>query len=349
MPVVVQKAKRTPSYVDVPVPETALRREYFIATQNEPRFVRAYLKVSRSIYDPATVKRLRTAIGEMKRGQLTVEDVVNTVDWFNPNDEMASKQWELLGGSLERSFTQIVEDAGQREMNDQGWRIRFQVEKATPFLVPTNPFSLPWIRLKTASLVQEISDQQRSLLREILVESFEEGQRPEAIIEEIERVVGLLSRERNAVEKQRQRLLDEGATEDIANKSADKAAKKLLRKRAKRIARTETVDAYSRGLDDSWQLAKEEGFIEDNAMQEWVELSASPRTCRICQGLGGQKVPVGEPFVSEFIGEVERPPAHPQCRCTRILVFDNSPEDIDAANRLTAATRDEFADRQVGG
>jgi hypothetical protein len=331
-PVVQKAARRRPAYVDVALPPVALRREYIISVRHEPRFSRAYLRVSRAIYDPGTLKLLRSAIEEMRNGTKTVEEVVNTVTWFDPNEPLAAKHWELLGSSLDRAFTKIIEDAGASEAGDQGWKIKLEVKKTF------SPFSSAYVRLKTASLVQEISEQQRDLLREILIESFEERVRSETILKDIESTVGLLSRERKAVIKRRSLILEAGASAAVADKRADRYAKQLLSKRAKRIARTETVDAYSQGLDDSWQLAKDEGLIDDRMLQEWVELTASKRTCVICRGLGGQRVPVGQNFVSDIIGEVDRPPAHAHCRCTRILV-QADPEDFEDANRSVLQAR----------
>ncbi len=347
MPLIVEKAVRQkPAYVDGAVPEPALRRAHRVAVLHEPGFARAFAKLSRSIYDPSTLRRLRTAVDAMKRGELTVEEVVATVDWFNPADPLAAKQWELLGASLEISYTKVVEDAGNREMRAQGWPLRVEVQKRDTaraqrdVRVPINPFSIAYVREQSVKKVREISDQQRGLLREILVESFEEGQSSAAIVKDIEVTVGLLSRERQWVANRRQLLIDEGANAAAADKGSARYAAQLLTKRGKRIARTETIDAYSQGLADSWQLAREEGLITANTMKQWVELTDSARTCEICRGLARQAVPIDQPFMSDVLGAVDRPPAHPHCRCTSVLVLDVANEDIEASNRDTAQARD---------
>ncbi len=350
MPLIVEKAaRRKPAYVDGVVPEPALRRAHRVAVLHEPGFARAFMRLSRSIYDPSTLRRLRGAVDAMKRGELTVEQVVATVDWFNPADPLATKQWELLGASLEISYTKVVEDAGNHEARAQGWPLRVEVQKRDTaraqrdVRVPINPFSIAYVREQSVKKVREISDQQRGLLREILVESFEEGQSSAAIVKDIEATVGLLSRERQWVANRRQLLIDEGANAAAADKRSARYAAQLLTKRGKRIARTETIDAYSQGLADSWQLAREEGFITANTMKQWVELTDSDRTCEICRGLARQAVPVDQPFMSDVLGAVDRPPAHPHCRCTSILVLDVANEDIEASNRDTAQARDTLA------
>lgn len=354
MPLIVEKAVRQkPAYVDGVVPEPALRRAHRVAVLHESGFARAFARLSRSIYDPPTLRRLRVAIDGMKRGELTVEEVVATVDWFNPADPLAVKQWEMLGASLEAAYTNVVEDAGNREMRAQGWPLRVEVQKRDrdtaraqqDIRAPINPFSVAYVREQSVKKVRELSDQQRGLLREIVVESFEEGQSSAAIVKDIGATVGLLSRERQWVANRRRLLIDEGASAAVADKGATRYAAQLLTKRGKRIARTETIDAYSQGLADSWQLAREEGFIDANTMKQWVELTASDRTCEICRGLARQAVPIDEPFVSDVLGTVERPPAHPHCRCTAVLVLDATNEDIEASERDTAQARDTLTRR----
>jgi hypothetical protein len=308
---IVCKAAKLPAFIDVP-PPPAIRREMAIAQKHLAAFSRAYLRVVRSIYDPSTLKAVSSAYSELRRGKLTVEQVVETAGWFNVADPLSVKRWELLGASLERAYVAVITDAGQGEIDAHGWPIKFTVQKQD-VLVPINPFSMAWVRIKTASTVAEVSDQQRTLLREIIAESFEEGQRSEAVLKDIELNVGLTVRQRGWVQNFRQRLLDAG--EDNVEARTEKYAALTLRRRARTIARTETIDAYAQGLDDSWGLAKEEGFINDaEVMQDWIEIPNSERTCKICRGLGeSEPVPVGQPFVSEFIGEVRRPPAHPNC------------------------------------
>lgn len=322
MPIAVAKAATFPSYVDAPVPEVALRREYRIARRHEPAFSRAYLRLARGLYGPEQMRTLGGAVRRMRAGEITPAEAADTIEWFNPADPLSAKRWEMLAASVERALEATLADAAQGEFDHQGWPLRFEVRKARRDIrVPVNPFSVRWIRLRSSSLVRELSDQQRAALRELLAKAFEEGLRPEDVLEEIGRTTGLLTREREAVANRRASLIDAGEDAAAADALADRYAKQLLRRRAKRIARTETIGAFNQGLDDAWQLAREDGVLEAGAEQQWVELSASTRTCKICHGLGGQRVPLGAPFTSEFIGEVARPPAHPNCRCTKILVF----------------------------
>lgn len=363
MPVVatVRKAAKLPAFIDV-APPPALRREHAIGQRHLTRFSRAFMRVSRSIYDPATLQALDAAMQEKIAGRMTIEEVVSVVDWFNAADPLAVKRWELLGASLDRAYTEIIDDAAQGEFEAHGWPLVLQ---KADIRVPINPSSIAWIRLKSASMVAEISDQQKALLREILTSGFEQGERPKAILAEIEQLVGLTLRERgwvqnreaalravmeDKVERARDKAKKRALLEPGVRRATDRYAESLLSKRGRRIARTETIEAYAQGLDESWAQAKDAGFIDDTVMQDWIELTASPRTCPICKGLGqSEPVPLGEPFVSDIIGEVFRPPAHPHCRCVKVLVFlepEDVPEALAAADRDSQAARDRLVDRQ---
>ena len=320
MPLVVVRKAR-PSYVDVPVPEPALRREYTIATRHEPRFARSFLRLVRGLLTKDVKKDLLVAIRLAAAGDATIEDVVAVVPWWSSADPLAEKLWAIFAANMEDAYTEIIEDAGESEFRHQGWPLKFEVQKQirgdpSKLRVPLNPFSIRWIRDRAAKLVREVSVEQQATLRAILAKGFEEGRRPISILQEIEDTVGLLVREWQAVAKRNELLASTGMPEAARRTAVAKYTKQLLRNRAERIARTETISAYTKGLEDSWQLASEDGVIAgEQALKEWVELTASPRTCKICEkgnnGLGGQLAPLGKPFVSAIIGEIDRPPAHP--------------------------------------
>jgi len=78
---------------------------------------------------------------------------------------------------------------------------------------------------------------------------------------------------------------------------------------AERIARTEVLDA------SSWtdiEAYKQSGVVEK---KEWL---IAPSACDICAPLDGEKVDLDE----DFGGEFDRPPAHPNCRCTTLPWFE---------------------------
>lgn len=345
MPLVVTRKALTPEYVDAVIPQAGLRRRLRITGKREPQFVRAYLKLVRGIIDSDTKVELGRAINRVYAGRMTIEEAVDVVDWFNPADPLASKKWMMLGESANRFYLDTAEDAGAGEVQAKGWPIRFTVQKAGRIgavIVPVNPYTNIWAETKSGRLIAELSEQQQAHIRQLIRERIGQSLRSDDILEEIEQTVGLLDREWGYVNNRRKLLIEQGLPLKSINEAVDRYAKQLLRKRAKRIARTEAVDAYSQGLEDSWQMAVNEGLIE-TPWKEWVELTDSPRTCKICRGLGGQRVPVGEPFISEIIGEIMRPTAHPHCRCTMFLLDE---EDLAEPANINAPIKQADLDAQ---
>lgn len=319
----VQKAKRRPSWVDVTAPKV-MRDDHAIAAKFEVNFTRAFLKLSRSMYTEDAKKRVVRALTE---GRATIEEVVQQIDWWNPNDPMAVRQWRLFANGLNNAYTKITEAAGNAAYKEIGMhrRIRFEVMKA--IAVPVNPYTQRWIDEHVGDLIVDISTKQQELVRETVREGLEIGMRSEAIGERIEQIVGLTRREAGAVIRRERTILEETGSESAARRGADSYAKKLLVERGRRIARTETREALSQGQIDAWKVARDNGALSPDVEKEWVSMPPSPRQSEICAdtNLDGQRRPLDEPF-DTIVGPVMRPPAHPNCRSVMKLVFpDDQP------------------------
>ena len=276
--------------------------------------------------DAGTKKELLVNLRAVEAGEMTVGEVVDAVPLFNAADPLSEKLWNMLSASLARAIESTIEDAGDSEVRAQGWQFRFEVEKADK-PTPINPFSLAYVRERTAFLVANISDSQRDMLQQLITESFARGDGPMAILKEIEELVGLTTREATAVQNRKALLVSQGIPEVSMVKQVERYANSLLSKRARRIARTEIISSYTKGLMDSWTLAQENDDIAPDTQKEWIEMTLSTRTCPICRGLARQQVPITENFVSDIVGPLERPPAHPQCRCTMVLVFADEEDE----------------------
>lgn len=310
--VLVHKAlrrKRKPEWQDTRPPEEELRDAYAIAANHEAAFSRAFLRFTRDLMSPEAIAALKIAVRADNP-----EQAVNALPVLEASDKMRE--------SFERAYAAIVQEAGQAEINRYRWPIRFEVvekrvEARFGGRVPINPFSLRWIRERAGELIagpKGIIERQQANVRLILFRAFAQGLRGPAILRQIEEEVGLLEREQKAVERRFQTTIEAGVPREIAERQRERYAKRLLRKRAARISRTETIDAQAQGRNDAWQLAREEGLMPDQTLREWVAAMPSDRTCPICKQLDGQKVELGEPYDSAVLGTaVQRPPAHPQC------------------------------------
>jgi F like protein len=102
-------------------------------------------------------------------------------------------------------------------------------------------------------------------------------------------------------------------------------AEKLLRQRAKTIARTEILRASNAGQRAAWRSARDKGILPRTTLREWI---ATGGACAICSPLDGKTAGLDEPFD----GGIDSPPAHPSCRCTTGLInTSGSAEQDDAA------------------
>jgi len=318
----VQKAaRRIPSWqkgskADTPEGRAALA----IIARNEQRFSRAFRKAMRALFASSEMKALKDAI---RSGTQSIEAILDVMPWYNEADPNSVAFWTRMVSSVTAAYGSTIEDSGQYTTRRYKFPMRFKVEKAElgiDLVVPINPYSKTWMQQKSAELVVGISDGQKAKLRMLLSRNFERGVRPEAIIEEIEALVGLTETQAGWVVARQDLAIARGVPVGQAKGNARQFAAELLTRRAQTIARTETVDAHTKGLEDAWRLAQEGGFMPPGTKKIWEALE-DERTSDICEELNGQEVLVGEPFFSTIVGTVDRPPAHPNCRSTMSLRF----------------------------
>lgn len=322
MPLVRTAKARRPAWQDNRPPEPELRGAYAIAADQAPKFARivrdAIKRLAIAIDEPALRRAVRAR---------DIDAVVAAFEWYNPEQPQASPTWERMRQSIERAYGQTIERSGQAEIRRRG----FVVKQALPFEFTgliDNPYSQPWARANAARLVTDISIEGQAVLRGIVTDAFEAqaGKAPlairtpiaDALIADAPELMGLTAREARAVINRREDLVFVQGISDAAFVNASTAvyAEQLLRQRAMRIARTETIAAEARGAMDSWRVAGDRGLINrQTAGKEWIA-SNSARTCPICIGLDGVIVRLDQSFPDGS----DHPPSHPQCRCTLALV-----------------------------
>ena len=316
MPLVITKSKRKPSYIDAPAETPEQRAEFAIEAKTTPPMARAVQRVWGFL-----------DISNISQGS-TPSAMLAHVNWYNPASLESINEWKPVLDQLANAYRSAVELRGQAEVRIHNFdsKVRFTVQKRVN--VPPNLDSWIWIATKSSELVTNITNQQREMLREILAEAFARGVRPDDIADEIEKLIGLTDRYAKAVFNRKELMLDSGVPEAAAESAAMKYAKQLGRSRARTIARTEIKDAQSKGQLDAWKMLRNEGMIEPEATKEWVEVEGSPRTSDVCKELGAEGrsiVGIDENFYSDVLGrEIERPPAHPNCRSiVRLILPEN--------------------------
>lgn len=166
---------------------------------------------------------------------------------------------------------------------------------------------------QVARLVREVDASVQQAIRDVISSAYIRGLHPYDAARQIEKVVGLTSRQAGAVVNLRRSMAEQGVHPAIADRRADEYAARLLRYRSTMIARTETIRALNGARVAGFEQAAEDGLVNsETAKLVWV---ATDGACPECADLDGQEADLGEGF-----GGADFPPLHPDCRCTVDLV-----------------------------
>jgi len=276
-----------------------------LAAKGKPGLRRKVLEALASTVDAGVAAEIRTALGA---GNL--EAAVRAIPWGRgwAPDLTAAFTGEL-GPLAARAGRQAIVSAA-RDL-----RIALDAERLPLSLV--NERAVAWAEGHAAARVVEIGRETRAGLRRFLADGIADGWSPMKLARTIRETVGLTEAQAGAVARFRRKLIADGLNPVGAAKYADK----LLRVRAENIARTETQEAVNAGEAAGWEQAVTAGWLPPGQEAEWLT-NRGDRTCDVCESLGGQRVAVGGSFQASNGETFERPPAHPSCRCARILVVE---------------------------
>jgi hypothetical protein len=336
-----KKLKGRPEWQDV-VPDTKQGRDaYKIADKYQARFSRAFMDAMRGLLeDPDVEKRFKAA---WKTGSIT--EAMNALPLYQEGISQDDPVWRKFFDRLKSAYSEVIQasgDAATKEINQAlDTNLKFTVspeqpegpdveilkakkkKKKKPPVVPVNPYSVPWMEEHTLELVtQGIGPQQRKVVQSVLMDTFERGVRAEETYNEIKSNIGLTDREYKAVKNRRAKLMEEDFPPERVERETTKYKEQLTRKRAQRIARTETIFAQAAGRSGAWKVAQEAGALPP-VQRLWIAPPPSPnpnRPCEICLELDGKTAPVNGVYESALAGPIPGPPAHPSCRCTETLV-----------------------------
>lgn len=187
----------------------------------------------------------------------------------------------------------------------------------------TNPLALKFAQNRAGELITSIDDLTRQSIRQIISDSFAQQLDIRATAKRIKSTIGLHPRWADAVVKYQDRAIARGLkagqselkSRAVAQTQTDAYSARLLQARATMIARTEVQIAQNEGRYEGWQQASDAGFLPAESNKMWI-IAKDERTCPICLELNGEIVGWNESFSN---GD-EMPPAHPQCRCTSVII-----------------------------
>ena len=160
--------------------------------------------------------------------------------------------------------------------------------------------------------IRQLNKETKIAVQLIIKQAIHEGTSPREAAKLIREIVGL-NRPQALALKRYVRDLSPSLSPSAKQKAGIRYKQKMIRRRAVTIARTEVIDSLTAGMELSWGQAQQQGLLGANAQKEWMTTPVG--ACRICQALDGQTVPLNKTFISNTVGGLQRPTAHPNCRC----------------------------------
>ena len=183
----------------------------------------------------------------------------------------------------------------------------------------SNPAAVRAAAERTAWLVQGVDQRTRDAIAEVI----RRGQLGQLDIPHqarlIENLVGLDSRQANALVNYEWYLRGMGKPEPQIERMVQREYARRLRYRATTIARTESARAATIGQNEGWRQAADNGYLNRQTTLRELVLANNP--CPICLDLRGQQVGLDEPYGPDVNGEThDGPPIHVNCECSQRLV-----------------------------
>ncbi len=325
----VLKAKK-PAWEDtIPRDDPELKRAYNIAAKYVPSFTRAFNAANKALIDDQTAKNIRS----VWKNEGSVDDVMRVIPFFKKTaateGNAGQRYIDKLVPAYEGTYQEAGKEATKRVNEGFGTKLRFKMSssvqkvKGDVPLVAINVHSVKWIEERALELLtQVITPAQKKVIRRVIKDAFAKGVRAETLINQIRDNVGLTLRDYRATVNRRKLLRTAGVSEADVEARVGRYRDKLIRGRAKTIARTETIAAQAQGRNASWNQAKDSGDLPPNVERVWVSAPESPnpdRPCEICLDLDGKTATLTGNYSSAYEGAVFAPPVHPNCRCTEIM------------------------------
>lgn len=175
---------------------------------------------------------------------------------------------------------------------------------------------------RAADRVRQVADETRLAVRQLLQRGYATGRHPREVAKEIERIIGLTTRQEEAVARFRATLEAEGVKPKSIESRVARYAKQLRKQRAETIAQTEANRAMNDGQRAQWARLQEQGLLSPAQFErEWVTVLPAGRVCKLCSPLDGTRATLGGEYPN---GGGAGPPRHPRCRCTEVLVPTSS-------------------------
>lgn len=275
----------------------------------------------------ALARRMKTAVGaDLTSGLKAFKKSISKKDlmeaWAAGQYAHLDKHipWENLPKHFGRAGKQLkaaMYEAslhGQAHLPAPAKNMRWSIE---------NPHIRSFVDTRVGKLIQDISNEGRAHVKEVIARSFQVAMTPKQVADEIVGSIGLHKRYRQALRNYARKMQEiYGRTDDYRPmmERINGYEDRLLSSRALTIARTEIRQASNHGQRTMWREAARQGYIQkEKAKRIWV-VDGAP--CEDCEPMDGEEAGLDEPFISETEGEVEPGEMHPNCECIEILEIE---------------------------
>ena len=157
------------------------------------------------------------------------------------------------------------------------------------------PRAVRWATEQAGKLIVQIDSETRAAVADIVSTGLREGVAPRQQALLIREIVGLTRRDAGAVKRFLRGAEESGMRLGQARAEAERMTRRLLRRRAMTIARTETIRAANMGTQLAWESAKDQGLLPPDTQKVWIA-TEDARLCPICAVLNGQAIDLGNKF-----------------------------------------------------
>lgn len=312
------KARRKPParrFVDRPSAREEWQAIHFVADQDYPLFRRIFLDAFGNLRDGLDMERLVAVLfaGTTRPAEFYIDEVWRDIGVPAITPRLTTAIASLMSKSA-IAGTPFLEEFVAQQIPGAQLGILFNLQ---------NPRVQEYIDNYVADRVVMIGEPTRDAIKGIVSRGFAEGRTVDQMARQIRDHIGLLPRQVTALERFEQTLIDAKVPPSRRKARLEARARRMIRQRARNIARTETINASSAGQHQLWLQARDEGWVNPNLTRRVWIVTPDDRLCPICAPIPSMNpngVGLEEPFNTPD-GPRMHPAQHPSCRCSTGLKF----------------------------
>lgn len=284
----------------------------------EPRVAIQLSAAEQRIYD--AYRKAFEGIGNLDDTAI-LRAIADAINANNPLGAVNAIAWGDFAASLDKTVDALNKEV-IKAANASARSLPTSVRIGANFTT-ADPRAIAFAQQRAGRLIRQITEESRKAVTETIMEALRMRIDRREMVTRISKVVGLDSRQARALTRFYEKSLLDGRAAGLdyeealakADRLGDRYKKRLIRQRAVRIARTETIAASNAGRYLSWIEAEAQGLLGSTSVKRWIT-AIDERTCPICAPLNNKEVPYKTNFST---GEL-MPPVHPNCRCSAVII-----------------------------